>query len=499
MIPPLVDVYRDTAREVVIAKAAQVFISELCINLAFWVADTKQGRRGNVLYIFPAKEHVGDFTRARVDTAIGESAYLSQRVRPLAGLQAVGKPADNVGLKRVGEGFVYFRGSNAEAGLISVDADLVIYDEVDRLRAGAMALGAKRLSSSLLGWQRYASTPRYPETGIDALWQASDRRRYHLKCACCGEWQPLAFPDNLREDGTTICRACHEPLNRLAAGEWVAERPGADVHGYHVTKLLSPRADLAIVAALGYRIMRRDVTSPSAIQEFWNQDLGLAHAPEGGQLSRTEIEACAADYSLNEWAPRGCYMGVDVGGKLHVRIDAVGPNSKSRAAYIGTVPAFEDLDPLMRRYDVSRCVVDAAPEGHEARKFARRWPGRVYLCSYPNASTWAHQEPAVWNAEEGTVSAHRTLTLDATFARIHERRIEYPREVLDIPEFAEQLMAPVRVIEDDSRGNPVARYVEGGRADHFAHAENYAALAMSAPVRYEGLVVYEDRVNISPF
>ncbi len=476
-IAPLIDIYRDRSPEVVVAKAAQVMVSEWAVNLAFWVADTHGGNRGNVLYIFPAVQQLGDFVRARIDSAIGQSPYLQDRVAETDSAKAT----DNVGLKRVGRGYLYFRGSNAEAGLVSVDADLVVYDEVDRLKPGTLSLGAKRLGSSQLGWQRYLSTPKYPESGIDALWLKSDRRRYHLKCDACGHWQALGFPDNLLEDGTVICVVCKRPLNRLKAGEWVAEHPDRDVHGYHMTKLHSPRADICALATIGYRILRRDETDQSVIQEFHNQDLGLPFVPEGGQLTRADIAACIADYSLDEWRPRGGWMGVDVGAKLHVRINAPSPDKdsggKTRAAYIGSVHHFGDLDALMRQFDVSACVVDAMPEGHEARAFAQRFKGRVWLCSYPNVATWPHKDSAVWKDEERTVSAHRTLTMDAAFARVRERRIEYPREVLALPEFADQVMAPVRVIEKDNAGNFVARYVESGRADHLAHAENYAGIA----------------------
>jgi hypothetical protein len=478
---PLRHVYADRSREVVVTKAAQVMVSEWAISLAFWCADTRAGGRGNVLYVFPAIAQLGDFVRARIDTAIEESPYLAERVRPVRGLQpelATAKSADNVGLKRIGNAFIYFRGSNAKAGLISVDADLVVYDEVDRLTEGTLSLGAERLGSSLLGWQRYLSTPTYPEIGIDALWLRSTRNRWMVVCPGCSHEQSLSFPENLREDGAVICAACHAPLAHLGLpGRWIAERPDAELVGYHVSKFLSPRADMRKLARTGYAILRREVTDATKVQEFWNQGLGVPHAPQGGQLSRAEIEACRADYSLGDWVPTGCTMGVDVGAKLHVRVNSERYGGTPRAAFIGSVHGFSDLDGLMRRFDVSRCVVDAEPEHHSARQFASRWPGRVWLCRYPNTSNWPHAEPAVFDDDEQVVSAHRTLTLDAAFARIRERRIELPREVMDVPEYAEQIMAPVRVIEKDARGNPIAKYVEGGKADHFAHAENYAMIA----------------------
>ncbi len=477
----MIDVYRDQAREIVVPKAAQVGASEWAVNLALWVADTKAGGRGNALYVFPAIAQMGDFVRARIDTAIEESAYLLRRVRPVRGLEPV-RTTDNVGLKRIGGSFVYFRGSNAKAGLLAIDADAVLYDEVDRLVSGTLPLGAERLGSSLLGWQRYVSTPVYPETGIDALWLASDRRRWLVTCPSCRLEQSPQFPDNLTEDGQLICACCHNSLPPAwQAGRWVAENPSADTHGYHITKFLSSRADLAKLAQTGYAILRRDITNPSQIQEFYNQGLGVPHAPEGGQLSRTEIEACRADYSLDEWFPTGCTMGVDVGAKLHVRINAPGPEGKTRAAFVGAVPDFESLDPLMRQYDVSTCVVDALPETHEARKFALRWPGRVWLCTYAGSDNWPREEPAIWDDNQHTVTAHRTFVLDAMFARIRERRIDYPREIAAVPEFAEQMMAPVRVLEKAANGNPVARYVEGGKADHYCHSEVYELVAAMRP------------------
>jgi len=262
-------------------------------------------------------------------------------------------------------------------------------------------------------------------------------------------------------------------------GCWVPENPDAELVGYHLDKFLSPRADLTVLAKTGYRILARDETDPSKIQEFWNQACGLPHAPEGGQLSRAEIEACRAEYSLNEWFPQGTVMGVDVGAKLHVRVNGLHPSGKVRAAEIRTVSTFEELDSIMQQYDVSVCVIDALPEGHKAREFACRWPGRVWLCYYQSGEKWTGNGLATWDDNTGTVQAHRTLTLDGTFARIHERRIEYPREVMAIPGFSEQLMAPVRVIETGSNGNPVARYVEGGKADHYSHSENYCNIAES--------------------
>ena len=65
-----------------IQKAAQVGISEYLVNVALWVAETGQGGRGNALYVMPTQKQIDDFSQARVDKAISDSAYLRGRLFP---------------------------------------------------------------------------------------------------------------------------------------------------------------------------------------------------------------------------------------------------------------------------------------------------------------------------------------------------------------------------------------------------------------------------------
>jgi hypothetical protein len=45
-------------------------------------------------------------------------------------------------------------------------------------------------------------------------------------------------------------------------------------------------------------------------------------------------------------------------------------------------------------------------------------------------------------------------------------------------EYYRELLALSRVLEQNAQGNWVAKYVDGGKADHYAHAESYCALAL---------------------
>ena len=78
--PAMEAIYRDDHPMLVIQKAAQVGISEYLINVALWAAETGQGGRGNALYVMPTQKQIDDFSQARVDKAISESAYRRQRL-----------------------------------------------------------------------------------------------------------------------------------------------------------------------------------------------------------------------------------------------------------------------------------------------------------------------------------------------------------------------------------------------------------------------------------
>ena len=108
LTPALQDLYRDTHPYIAVQKAAQVGISEYLVNDALWAAATLQGGRGNALYLMPTQAAMDDFVQGRVDRAIADSPQLHALVRPVKGKT---KHPDRLRIKRVGQGYVYFRGA----------------------------------------------------------------------------------------------------------------------------------------------------------------------------------------------------------------------------------------------------------------------------------------------------------------------------------------------------------------------------------------------------
>lgn len=180
----------------------------------------------------------------------------------------------------------------------------------------------------------------------------------------------------------------------------------------------------------------------------------------------------------------GADMGVDVGTHLHVVVRSH-PNAegRTRALFIGEVQHFADLDGLSGRFDVRRCVIDAQPEGHGAREFAgaRSWVCLAYYDRQYGGHVWERADAAGVRI----VHVNRTLALEEMFERFHERKAELPSDARRLGgrvrdgygEYYREMMALKRVRQKNTQGDWVDRFIDGGKADHYAHAEAYCLLA----------------------
>lgn len=499
------DLYELTALASAVQKSAQSGLSEWLISKALHACDE---RALTVLYVFPTDTHVSDFSAARLGPAIEASEYLAQIVVDGSPLRMHGKRgADRVTLKRVRDRFLYFRGGKVQPDgsapqLKSIDADLLIQDELDELDPRAPSIAAKRLGHSRVAEICSVSTPTYPGRGIHAVYMASDMRQWHVRCASCGNRQPLDISDMVtawdelerptawhgKDKGRAYlaCRKCGRETNRLGAGEWVAAYPGRDVAGYHVTKLFSPLANLLDI------VKRLQSTNETERRETFNQDLGLPYRPRGGGLDDATLDACRRDYGHGS-AKGACYMGIDVGRVLHVVVRAALSDGTRRQLFAGET-SWADLPALWQRFRPRSTVIDALPETTKAREFQAAMPqDAVWLAYYTRQAIGSKAEaPAVLKRDQGVIDLDRTRILDLTMARFYRQadaqsqENTLPANARDLPDYYAQMKAPVRVLEPDARGQDVASYVESG-PDHFCHAEAYCTAAGIALPREAGV------------
>lgn len=482
----------------VICKAGQVGVSEYLISWLLWSADV---RKATGLYVFPTDTAVSDFAAARLGAAIERevSPHLADLVVPAMGSGRRG--ADRVGLKRVGDRFVYFRGARVRLDgkapqLRSVDADVLVLDEYDEMDLRAPAIARERLGHSDIAEMRSVSTPTFPEMGIHGEYMASDQRVWHVRCGTCRRWQSLDLNDLVIEwddlnrpkawhtdsNGKAIlaCRKCGGEMDRTGDGEWVPNFPERDVHGYHISRLFVAFRPLEeIIEGL------RQIEA-SARQQVFNQALGIPYYLESAErLTSGVLNAARREYVCQ---PAGgpTVMGLDVGPKqLHIVIREVLDDGEWRARFIGTVAEFDDASLLMERYNVTRCVADALPETRQARAFQGYWRrGKVWLAYYDTKRTGARRTGAArWEESEGRVTLDRTRILDMTFgsfvlAAHGEPGHTLPANGHELEGYYNQMKALQRVLQPTPDGNAVAVYLHSSsRPDHFAHAEAYCRAA----------------------
>jgi len=248
--PFLRDIYLCNALEIVVYKASQMGASEFAVSDAIYSCDQ---RGATVLYLFPSDRAVSDFSSARIGPAIDASDYLKTIVK---NKEEGGRRTNRVTLKQIRNGILYLRGakvspSGSAPQLLSIDADKVIFDELNATDERAVAIALKRLNHSSIREVLYISTPTYKGRGIHAKFLVSDGREWHVRCPHCNDWQMLTLEqvviewDSLQRpvawhgmgDGRAFfaCTKCGKELDRLAKGQWVAAYPSRTIAGFSAT------------------------------------------------------------------------------------------------------------------------------------------------------------------------------------------------------------------------------------------------------------------------
>lgn len=472
----------DLAPRLVLMKGAQVGATVLAILRAVWFVDRLNA---HALYLMPTHRSAVRLSRGRVATLLERSPRLAR----LFGKQR------NAAHLRAGTANFYCHGARSRAELMSTPIQYLTIDERDEMYQtdphgkqpwSALELARQRLAGQRHSWELNLSTPTLPGWGIAAEYAQTDQHAFELKCPKCGREAPASWPESLawceaeadRLPPAFCCSACRqvwseeERLQALQDGGWRAQRPGAGVRGYHLPQLLSP----ALTAAKLADAWRAAQASPAAMQIFRNSVLGLPHLASGSRLEREHLEEAQrrGGYLMAHGADRPCVLGADIGPQwLHVVVLEPCPGG-CRAVRIEKVPSWNDLAGLVKRFKVGSFVLDAQPETHQARQFADAHPGG-WLCYYQGGEGVA-VEPAT-----KTLRAHRTQTLDDLCQRLRQGEILLPRDTPS--EFIQQLESPVRLLRSGKGGQMRAEYVEAGGPDHYAHALNYALLALRLAAR----------------
>jgi hypothetical protein len=332
--------------------------------------------------------------------------------------------------------------------------------------------------------------PSIPGYGIDEAYQESDQRHWTLQCPACGKWTSpeKAFPTKLgedvrvireQEDGTfyRACPACDAELD-LSVGEWVPEYPTRLIHGYRISQLFSSKIDPGEIL--------REYRKTYNPERFYTLKIGIPWVDVENKLSAHQVLALCGDQGFLERSTRSCTMGVDTGRELHVVVsrsrDLNEDGVKREVIYIGTLQSYDDLDSLMERFKVSKCVIDALPEIHATRAFAERFRGRVWRNYFNESQKGSYK----WDEEQHIVQVNRTEALDAAKQGIRDGEVVLPRRSKLLETFADHLASDAKkLIEDEETGSKSYRYVRTG-TNHYSLAFTYDWIASEQERRCHG-------------
>jgi len=477
-------------------KGAQLGITEILINLAFYGLD--QLCR-DVLYVLPTSKNASDFSKSRFTPALKNSPYLASLFTDI----------NSIELKQAGSNTLYIRGSRGDSNLKSIPVSILLMDEVDEMSQRAIALAVERLSGSLRKTIWGISTPTLPNFGIHKLYKSTTQEHFIFKCPCCSRRTELVWPDCVEIIGEHIndvrcaesflkCKECGGRLEHQAKPDWLgkatwestAHGGNPDMRGFgNLSQLYSftvTPGELVVAHFKGFGDEASNV-------EFYNSKLGQPFIGDGARVADEDIDACIRSHTKSDKRPvvggqRLITMGVDQGKWNYVEITewffdrySRDLNVSAKAKVLCETKFHEEdrdarLDELMREWQVLACVIDPDPSPMEARRFARRFPGYVWLCRFRRGVT-AKELSEVDDGEGAPmVHADRTNWFSAGLGRFREpRRIEIPRDVSH--DYREHIKAPVRTYKKDENDNPQATYVSTG-PDHFALARIYSEIAL---------------------
>ncbi|HEY8572503.1 phage terminase large subunit family protein [Phenylobacterium sp.] len=274
--------------------------------------------------------------------------------------------------------------------------DVLCFDEVQGMTVSAMEKVQERVSGSKMKFVLMGSTAQHPGGDIHAFYLKGSQWRFHTRCPTCGVEEPLDdyFPACIGFDAEAVhpktgvagmrryrCRSGHW-ISDTQIGTWKPDRPDADPRykSVHFHQMLSPTVT---AEEIYFAYLNAD-----DIQNFWNRKLGKPFQdPNELPVTEAVLAACVAEGEKAgvRWktAGRNTFMGIDqMGGFNCVVVMERLPDGRHaliHAEEIYSDKPFDRCSDLMEAFGVQVCVVEQLPNVNDARRFARKHEGRVFI------------------------------------------------------------------------------------------------------------------------
>jgi hypothetical protein len=455
----LKDVYDDFTPIQVVRKSSQIGFSTMAILKTFNAA---KFRGWNIIYTLPTGDDVNQFVSSKANALIAVNPLLARWTQD----------KDTIYQKKIGKSFIYYKGTfsskskeeKMQAGVgIMLSADLLVHDESDRSDQAILEQYESRLEASQYKGKWYFSNPTTPFAKSQQLWEKSDQKHWFVKCEHCNHWQYLNFFKNVN-NGKFICEKCHEEISDEVRrnGQWVRKKE-SDISGYWINHLIAPWISAKDIEE-AYKNKTKDY--------FYNFILGLPYIGSDIVINRDVILKCL-DLELNFQEHN--ILGVDQGLKKHWVL-----GNRQGIFKVGVTDSWEDIEKLIRIYDVEVAVFDALPDLTEPRKLREKYPGIVWLNYYKKEVKKA--DFIKWDEISRTVYTDRTKIIQMLIDEMVNRKVRFQMKVEDLGSYISHWQSLYKITEQDNLGIDHDSWETGGE-DHFVHATIYYRLGLD---RVEG-------------
>lgn len=322
------------------------------------------------------------------------------------------KGEGNVLVRVMGRSRFHFMWTSGKGATESIPLDVLSLDEVQNMAKGDIEKTRERLSGSRVKFVLAGSTANLPDEDIHWLFKRGTQHQFWTKCPNCGEYHALDsyFPECIkfdpeRRDYRYVCKSCHGWIDDPQCGEWRAQAGYWDMEkerwvdeegavipeSVHYPQFLSP--------TITPREIITKYWDADDLKNFWNRVLGKPYTdPSQVPVNLEMLQECAKlGMELGvQWETRGYgyYMGIDQMGLYNVAIISKRlPSGHMAIVHVEEilvtptpenpdVSPFDRCDELMVQFGIACCVVESLPNYNDAKRFAARWPGKVFLANY---------------------------------------------------------------------------------------------------------------------
>lgn len=496
------DIINDTSRVTNTVKPAQIGLTTS--TMAYICAAAASQPKFNAIYSLPTSSDAAKLVTTKLNPMLDNSPELAR---------LLDYNVHNNELKKLGNNFIFIRGSRSETAALSISADALVADEIDRSDPDTLKQFRSRLQASEFQIVKQFSTPTIEGVGISKEAETSKRKRHFATCNCCGyKWLPsyhsdMVIPGYLGElkDITKSsikdikwqqahwkCPHCgRDPELSPKRLEWVTEN---ELDNYEATTFFVTPITACLVLRPAYLV--RTSTEFNKRSEWSNQVLGETDEEENEQIVladvvKAEVQADLSSSDLH-------FMGCDMGLMCAVSIGRLDSNHNLIVVYREMVPigVFEARRlELIRKYKVVASVHDVYPYTTDIMRICdldQHAYGAVFTTS-KSPEMYTLQEKAE-NPEEGRLNlrllkVNRTRMLDELRDRFKNGTIvmQQTDETTKLQEHYTSLKR-VQVFEKDEL---VFAWVKTDGEDHMMFSLMYLYLAILQKGRLSGWTMPE--------